>query len=55
MMVAAKTIALTTAELFQSPATLQQARDEFLKKRGADFTYKSIASEKPPLTYRKVF
>jgi aminobenzoyl-glutamate utilization protein B len=53
MMVAAKTIALTTAELFQSPATLQKARDEFEKKRGADFTYTSIASEKPPLSYRK--
>jgi aminobenzoyl-glutamate utilization protein B len=53
MMVAAKTIALTTAELFQSPATLQKAREEFLKKRGADFTYTSIASEKPPLSYRK--
>ena len=50
---AAKTLALTTAELFQSPETLQKARDEFLKKRGPDFTYSSIASEKPPLGYRK--
>jgi aminobenzoyl-glutamate utilization protein B len=53
MMVAAKTLALTTAELFQSPATLEKARAEFLKKRGSDFTYTTIASEKPPLNYRK--
>src|SRR5262245_28577104 len=53
MMVAAKTMALTTAELFQNPATLQKARDEFLKKRGPDFSYTSIASERPPVDYRK--
>lgn len=52
--VAAKTLALTTAQLFQSPETLAAARSEFDKARGSGFVYKSMAGErKPPLDYRR--
>jgi aminobenzoyl-glutamate utilization protein B len=52
--VAAKTLALTTAQLFQSPETLAAAKSEFEKARGPGFAYKSMAGErKPPLDYRK--
>ena len=37
MMVAAKTLALTTTELFTTPAALAKARTEFDGKRGAAF------------------
>ncbi len=53
MLVAAKTMALTAVDLFGSPDTLVKAREEFLHKRGAGFTYSSIASETPPFGYRK--
>jgi aminobenzoyl-glutamate utilization protein B len=52
--VAAKTLALTAAQLFQSPDTIAAAKAEFNKSRGAGFVYKSLAGErKPPLDYRK--
>jgi aminobenzoyl-glutamate utilization protein B len=52
--VAAKTLALTTAQLFQSPETIAAAKAEFTKSRGANFTYKPLIGErKPPLDYRK--
>ena len=54
MMVAAKTMALTAAELFTSPATIAQAKAELVRTRGADFKYASrVGSQKPPLDYRK--
>jgi aminobenzoyl-glutamate utilization protein B len=52
--VAAKTLALTAAQLFQSPDTIAAAKAEFEKNRGPGFVYKSLAGErKPPLDYRK--
>ncbi len=54
MIVAAKTMALTTVDLFSDPANIQQARTEFEKKRGPGFVYKTrLADRKPPLDYRK--
>ena len=54
MMVAAKTMALTTVDLFTDPALLQKAKAEFDEKRGAGFVYKTkLANRKPPLDYRK--
>jgi aminobenzoyl-glutamate utilization protein B len=54
MMVAAKTMALTTVDLFTDPAHIQKAKAEFDQKRGAGFVYKTrLADRKPPLDYRK--
>ena len=53
-LVAAKTLALTTAQVFQSPETIAAAKAEFNKARGPNFVYKSLAGErKPPLDYRQ--
>ncbi|MHA6722466.1 amidohydrolase [Sphingomonas sp. RS2018] len=52
--VAAKTIALTAAELFQSPKTLADAKSELLKLRGPDWKYEAMLGDrKPALDYRK--
>ena len=52
--VAAKTLALTTAELFRSPETIAAAKAEFAKERGADFKYQAMVGDRqPPLDYRK--
>jgi aminobenzoyl-glutamate utilization protein B len=54
MMVAAKVIAMTGIDIFNSPTLVQQAKQEIDKQRGADFQYKPlIGDNKPPLTYRK--
>jgi aminobenzoyl-glutamate utilization protein B len=54
MMVAAKTMALTTLDLFSDPVHIQRARAEFDQKRGPSFVYKTrLAGRKPPLDYRK--
>ncbi|MBL7845907.1 MAG: amidohydrolase [Cyclobacteriaceae bacterium] len=54
MLNAAKTLALTGADLFNNPALLQQAKDELSKTLGPGFTYKSmIGDRKPPLDFRK--
>jgi aminobenzoyl-glutamate utilization protein B len=52
--VAAKTLALTVAQLYQSPDSIAAAKAEFNKSRGPNFTYKPlIGDRKPPLDYRK--
>jgi len=52
--VAAKTLALTVAQLYQSPDTIAAAKAEFNKSRGPGFIYKPlIGDRKPPLDYRK--
>jgi aminobenzoyl-glutamate utilization protein B len=52
--VAAKTLALTAAQLYQSPETIAATKAEFEKSRGPNFVYKSLAGAgKPPLDYRK--
>ena len=54
MMVAAKTMALTTVDLFTDPANIQKAKAEFDQKRGPNFVYKTrLADRKPALDYRK--
>jgi aminobenzoyl-glutamate utilization protein B len=52
--VAAKTIALTAAELFRNPAVLAAAKAELVAARGADFKYAALLGDRPPaLDYRK--
>ena len=54
MLVAAKTLALTAAELYQSPDALAAAREEFVDRRGEDFEYTPLLGDRePPLDYRK--
>jgi len=54
MMVAAKSMALTTVDLFTDPSHIQRARAEFDKRRGPNFVYKTrLADRKPALDYRK--
>jgi aminobenzoyl-glutamate utilization protein B len=54
MMVAAKTLATTAMDLFKKPVLIEEARAEWLTKRGgADFQYKSLLGDrKPALNYR---
>ena len=50
---AAKTLALTTAELFQSPETVAAAKTEFEHRRGPDFHYHALLGDRAPaLNYR---
>lgn len=54
MMVAAKTLALSAIDLFQDPAMIEEARKEFLKRRGADFEYVPLLGDRDPaLDYRQ--
>jgi aminobenzoyl-glutamate utilization protein B len=54
MMVAAKTMAMTTVDLFTDPSHIQKARAEFDQKCGPRFVYKTrLADRKPALDYRK--
>jgi aminobenzoyl-glutamate utilization protein B len=53
MMVAAKTLALTAADLFEQPQVLTEAKAEFLQNRGPDFKYEALLGDRsPPLDYR---
>ncbi|MEH3159888.1 MAG: amidohydrolase [Sphingomonas taxi] len=52
--VAAKTIALTAADLMRSPQVLADAKAELVRRRGPDFAYKAMLGDrKPPLDYRR--
>lgn len=52
--VAAKTLALSIAQLYTSPDVVKAAKAEFDKSRGPGFVYKSLVGDrKPPLDYRK--
>jgi aminobenzoyl-glutamate utilization protein B len=52
--VAAKTLALTVAQLYASPDVIQYAKNEFDKSRGPGFVYKPLIGDRqPPLDYRK--
>ena len=54
MMVAAKSMALTTVDLFTDASIIQKAKREFDQKRGPNFVYKTrLADRKPALDYRK--
>ena len=52
--VAAKTLALTVAQLTASPELIAAAKAEFDKSRGPGFVYKPLIGDRaPPLDYRK--
>jgi aminobenzoyl-glutamate utilization protein B len=54
MMVAAKTITLTAMDIFNDPDVTKKAKEELLKRRGADFVYEALIGDRnPPLDYRK--
>lgn len=54
MIVAAKTMALTTIDLLTEPSHVQKARVEFDQARGPGFKYMTrLADRKPALDYRK--
>ncbi|MGI9546916.1 MAG: amidohydrolase [Flavobacteriaceae bacterium] len=54
MMVAAKTLALTTIHLFQNQNLIQEAKAELDERRGEDFRYAPLLGDRPPaLDYRK--
>src|SRR5262252_1154752 len=51
--VAAKTLALTAAQLYTSPDLITEAKAEFNKSRGPNFVYQSLVGDRPPpLDYR---
>ena len=52
--VAAKTIALTAADLFRNPEAVAAAKAEFQQRRGPNFTYRAMLGDRsPPLDYRR--
>jgi aminobenzoyl-glutamate utilization protein B len=54
MMIAAKSMALTTVDRFTDASVIQNAKAEFDRKRGPNFVYKTrLADRKPALDYRK--
>lgn len=54
MILAAKTLALSTIDFFRDPVLLSDAKTELLKLRGSDYKYDSLVGDrKPPLDYRK--
>jgi len=54
MMVAAKTLALTAIDLFQSPDVIAAAWEELRERRGPNFRYVSLLGDRdPPLDYRR--
>ena len=53
MVVTAKTLALTVAQLYNIPDLITAAKAEFDKSRGPGFVYKPLVGERrPPLDYR---
>jgi aminobenzoyl-glutamate utilization protein B len=54
MLVAAHTLALTAATLIADPAQVEAAQEEFNRRRGSNFKYRSLLGDRtPPLDYRK--
>lgn len=54
MMVAAKTLALTAIELYNSPIVIENAWKELKKRQGEHFEYQALlGNRKPALDYRK--
>jgi aminobenzoyl-glutamate utilization protein B len=53
MLLAAKLLAKTGADLFTDPDAIQAARAELIKARGPDFKYSALLGDRdPPLDYR---
>ena len=54
MMIAAKTMALTAIDLYNSPATIEESWKELRKRRGDNFKYEALLGDRAPaLDYRK--
>lgn len=54
MILAAKILANTAADLYQDPELISAALEEFESRRGTDFKYAALLGERePPLDYRK--
>lgn len=54
MMVAAKTLALTAADLFENQEIIEKAKKEFIERRGEKFLYVPLLGNRmPALDYRK--
>lgn len=54
MMLAANSMALTAVKLLQNPLLIEQAKQEWLERRGDDFNYQPLLGDRPPpLDYRK--
>ena len=54
MMLAAKVLAVTAADLLRDRDRLREARAELERRRGADFVYQALLGDRaPPLDYRK--
>jgi len=53
LVLAAKVLAMTAADLFEDPKLLRAAKEEFERRRGPSFTYQPLLGDrKPPLDYR---
>jgi aminobenzoyl-glutamate utilization protein B len=53
MIVAAKTLAMTAADVFTDAGLAKRAQEELIKRRGNNFKYESLVGDrKPPLNYR---
>lgn len=53
LQLAAKTLALTAADLYEDPALLEAVREEFTESRGEDYQYSPLLGDRePPLDYR---
>lgn len=53
MMVAAKALSLTAIDLFENPDLVKKAKEEFVKRRGANFKYIPLLGDRAPaLDYR---
>ncbi len=51
---AAKALALTAVELYETPDLIVAAKQEFDERRGGDFTYEALLGDRrPPLDYRR--
>lgn len=54
MLLAARVLAETAADLYQDPAVIARARVEFEERRGPDFEYRALLGDRaPPLDYRR--
>ncbi|MBS0416496.1 MAG: amidohydrolase [Proteobacteria bacterium] len=54
MELASEVIAMTAVQLMKDPARVAVAREEFQRRRGADFKYEALVGDRaPPLDYRK--
>jgi aminobenzoyl-glutamate utilization protein B len=52
MINAAKVMAMTAIDFYNSPATIQKAKEEFIKQKG-DYKYQALLGDRPPaLNYR---